>query len=226
LSHSVTNFGATSVNFGTNTIRNLAENGWLFDGIDDNMEVSDAGTFLGIAGTNNAPFTVGMWVNLHALAGGNYYTLMMKGTAVNQWLAWQVSKSNLKQSLFMYNPSKSDYLFFISQNAMPTDVWIFMVVVYDGTKTAGSGKLWTNAVLQPMNDYSSASWNGWSNSDAVVSIGKDVIYGDYFSGSNDFSFCIATNLSASAITNLYLNTGGTNGPVGNIRARVPAGAYP
>ena len=213
----VTRSGATLVNLGTNAVRNpLAENGWYFDGLNDKMTVSGGLSCF----SNTTQFTFGLWFQATSLAAQDIY-LAQRGPGVTSNIDFRVytPSSNLAVRC---NDGAAAYLY-TKNGPCVTGLWYCAVVRYNGSLAAASRlQLWLNGLSNVAvisgTIPTSIEANNWD-----FTFGGGQSYANFF---GDLFFATSNYWSDAEIVSWYNYTGGTNGPVGNIRARLPAGAYP
>ena len=173
--------------------------------------------------TNSGPFTVFSWVKLQYPSGVTYSFFMSKRPGAGTTMDWQFIFDNTgKLQLYVDGQSGNygEYLLDGAAVAQPTNVWVFCTGVYTGGTAATSVQIYTNGVrLAGDTQTKSGAFSSRKISTSSISLGCGAYdtFVNPFNGDMDFTGYYNDALTASQVSTLYSNVGGSAGPIGNIR---------
>lgn len=180
-----------------------------FDGVNDNIIISDNSVFSFTDGTNDKPFSISFWVKFNSTTSRQWIVSKRDTTLtnVNEWqVALHDGTNGNKISFILWKNDASANLWAQTNASITAGAWAYICCTYDGSKTYAGIKIYFNTILQATTNKSTGSYAGMSNTNSPVVLGflKNVP-NTFFGGQMDLLKFHNKALTQSEIQRDYLN---------------------
>jgi len=168
---------------------------FIFDGINQFVEVADAADLSFGDGVTDQPFSFSGWVYLDAFPSSANGIIFQK---TNEYRLRMTSTGRLFFELSTNASNRLGKRYFDLIGNLST--WLHIVCTYDGSKTNAGMKIYINDVQVDNGNQNAGSYTGMTNGSGTLTFMGTA---DYIDGNANHFSVIAKELSAAEVTELY-----------------------